>query len=219
LLASCANWPAYRASAPRSVPWDSDLSALVAASWTSAEEAPEADPPFAQPTQATLARGEGVVVGGTLQGAGSNLAETPVLEQAGCPNSPALLYPLPPGAYLGDVDVIHLTVEDEGLLCVDARFGAELSVGEELGVDAWAAALDPCGLPGAPLGDPESPLGVGLGGQVRWQLPVSPGALALVQAAFLPDDPTLLVEWSTRVALVGYREGDDVLCPPPPESK
>lgn len=147
--------------------------------------------------------GQGVIVAGSLDGLGWYDGAVPEVltgEACGSEGTRALVA----GDYLGDVDAVLIDLAEPGRLCLRAEVGDA-----DQGIDLVAFKLDACGIPVEPLGG-EVPLGLGTAGPlVDWFLEVDAGSIAVLLAAYAPNDDDRSLPYRLGVSLMPV----DKLCP------
>lgn len=219
LLAGCG-WPRYS-----NLPDDSDVfdaaddpRGLVDATWTemnesallAAEGADNGDPRNVTPT--SLDALEGLQVAGSLRGIGWNSTfDAPTLQADGCDD--ASRSPGGDGDWSGDVDFVVVDVGE----ATNATLCAHVVMDDpDLGWDLLLYPLDACGLPRAPLTDPNGGGLLGLlsqGATGGWRAPVESGQrYGVLLAGYDAAEPVAEYDYHLGVALVTGAEGRE-LCP------
>lgn len=222
VVPGCAEWPRFDhlpagaddTARPVSERGEDEVEVI----WTEVALAAEGanDDPRGLPAE-TLVTGRGNWVASQLDGAGwDELAEPVRAEECGHVSA---FPPLDLGDYLGDVDWRVLNLQGTGTLC--ASLVAE---GDDVRVDVLLYSLDECGLPVAVARYGSGEV-VGFGAEgpsTTWAWPVveSGSRVAVVAAAFEPDDPQRRVPYRWAQVLLPAPEagaGAPVECPTPPE--
>ncbi len=222
----CETWPTH-AHLPVEpldvVPPGTDPADAVDVAW--AAPVREEDPGNGTPPEAlTLGLGEGLVLYGSLQGAGWDPTQTPSHEVT-CDSATATSEypPLAQGAYSADEDWISLSPSADGQLCVVLEVELPAELGDELFYDMLLYELDPCMNPLSTVDDEEGEaLGLGLyaastsyGTNVTADEP-----LALLLAGVLAADSSdVQIPWRLGLALLeSVEQGGSGVCPNLPEA-
>ena len=155
--------------------------------------------------------GEGILVSGSLSGLGWSPNETPD-RLSDCGETRAFP-PAAPGNYIGDVDWITVTPEENGTLCM--KMGTDI---DSARLDVPLYVLDECNEPISVFVHPDSETPIGLNvasSKAQWAIPVSADlTLGVGIAGFFPDDDDLQTEWWLNLSLAPSVEGaGNSLCP------
>lgn len=206
-LTACAEWPRANHLPPavEAVPAGTDPRDAVVVSWTSREEVEPRSQPTG-PADLGFGPGEGVIVTGALDGIGWNDEAVPELivgADCGSEATRALV----PGDYVGDADIVVVSLPARARLCLGLRAASESE-----GLDAVAWSLDACGVPVEAV-SADAPLGLtGSGPLVEWSAEVDAGVYAVLVAAYYPNDDGRSVPYRLAVSAQPVTE----VCPPFP---
>lgn len=163
-----------------------------------------------------LAIATGNYVAGRITGSGWDPTQTEVERWEEC-GDVAQFPPFDNGNYLGDADWRVIDVQAAGTLCSFLKF---TQPGPQ--ADVLVYPVNSCNLPTQPLvyGTGE-PVGYNVAGQVNtWSYPLlAPTRLALVAAAWAPNDPTAEWNYNWGIALLPPPDAgstEEIVCPTPP---
>lgn len=215
LLAGCAQWPRYEhltgAGDPQAIPAGSDPAAAVTIEWIGSFSEVDGQGLSGLPvgTIADLGPDQGILINGTLSGAGWAGDLSP--DRDGSCGTLAFPYGLE-GSYAGDIDWAAVHLAREGYLCATVEIDHPSAR-----YDLVPYLLDECQEPGAALVDEaDQTWGYGLSGpSSTWAAPIpADTSIALALAAFWPQDNSAAIPW--RLGLSHSTSGP---CPLLPEAE
>jgi hypothetical protein len=219
LLPACQGWPTY-ANLPVDsgtiVRYDALPGDAASVTWTqlpSPDEDGTDDDPRGMSAEG-LSEGRGNYFAGRLAGSGWDPTQTDVERWEEC-GDVAQFPPYDNGMYLGDWDWRVVDIESTGTFCSWFKFNQP---GGQ--ADVLVYAVNACNLPTTPyLYESGDPVGYNVAGQLNtWSYPIeSPTRVAVVAAAWAPNDPSAswVYEWGLSL-LTAAEDGDEVVCPAPP---
>jgi len=220
----CSSWPLHSNLDPVDVELvdaNVDPRTLFDLSWQFAGEVEPNEQPG--PPVGTAYVGSARLIEGQLSGIGwANGAQPVVLEGSGCGSEGTRSPVADSGDYIGDVDVINISILEAGELCARLLIDEE-SVSDERGWDLLLFPLDPCDVPEPPVleaappdGEPPAPIGFSHGGgEIDWSHTVRTGeAFSVLVAGFTPNQLDAIVPYQLGLSVISSPpDGREVLCP------